>query len=572
MLKKMVTTFCCLLTIIQTADVWAHTALQERRPFVPMVSNQTFRDEVISYLRSVAIHQANQSPDSAQQQLDTLDATWNNFYQRTDWSIRISLYHLGQKVGEGYSHGSSLSKALQKATELSLSQQPMDRLSPDELNQYRFKVVFDYYPARLYSLIEFNEQGLELIGSRVAVRKLDKKMLEKQIVNSQHYLLQTMHPRVHGFFKFYNAAQDKPENLLRTIYSSSSLYTLLKIYHLNKDPQLLQYFKPIADFILSNQVQDGPNRGGFYYGFNPETGKKTCRIVVGTASKTIFTLLELHRFYPDDKKYLEAAKKAGDWLLTRVNQDGTISAIASCTSGTWKNSRKQSLLYSGQVLSALSRLYGVTHDARYHDGAAKIASNFLKEVKHQGLILGDDYRPANSISSSWVMMSLIDFAKVDPNPVYRTTIEQIASAILSRQIRAQDDVYSNGRYLDAMTTSGNGWINEVMGVLYDFCSSNQLSNCNQYHQAMLLTSRWLIQNAYSAENTYNVKNPKRAIGGFITNFTTQTVRTDAVCHGLNSLIMVLENIGHDNQVLVNLPERPLVELLPLLRAGNGYLS
>jgi len=381
-----------------------------------------------------------------------------------------------------------------------------------------------------------------------------------------------MHPQLHGFFKFYDAAQDKSENLLRTIYSASSLYTLLKGYPLNKDPKIEQLFKPIAQFILSNQLQDGPNAGGFYYGYNPVTNKKTCRVVVGTASKTIFTLLELNRFYPNDPQYLQAARKAGDWLLRMVQPEGQVTPTAVCGKGDWQYRHQQSLLYSGQVLSALSRLYGVTQDPRYLQGATRIATYFVSLVKEKGALLGDDFRPANSISTSWVMMSLIDFAKVNPEPLYREIIEQLSAKILSRQITNKEDIFSNGRYLDAMTTSGNGWINEVMGVLHGFCIDNKMLNCQQYQQAMTLTSRWLIQNAYSKENTYNVKNPAHAIGGFITNFTTQTVRTDAVCHGVNSLINLLSMIGSQEQMLVDLPEKPLQELLPLLRAGNGFLS
>lgn len=538
------------------------------KPFVPMVDNQAFRDEIINYVRGIAINQIKQVP---LENLQTLDATWNNAYQKSDWGVHVSLYHLGNKVGEGASHGPSLAAVLKKATEIALKPQPTDRLNEKELNHYRFKVAFDYYPARRYSFIEYGEKGLELTGSRVAIRTMNADSLKTQIKSSEAYLLKTMHPQLHGFFKFYNAGKDKQQALLRTIYSSSSLYTLLMLYRMHPDDQLAAQFKPIAEFILSNQVKDGPHAGGFYYGYNPKNKEKSCRVVVGTTSKTIFTLLELNQFYPNEPKYLAAAKKAGDWLLTRVNQDGTVNPVASCTSGQWKDYKKQSFLYSGQVLSALSRLYGVTHDQRYHQGAVIIAGQFLKQLQTQGLIVGDDYRPANSISSSWVMMSLIDLAKVDNNPVYRKTIDDIAKAILARQITDKNDIYSNGRYLDAMTTSGNGWINEVMGVLYQFCTQQGGSQCQRYQDAMMLTSRWLLQNAYTAENTYNVKNPERAIGGFITNFTTRTVRTDAVCHGVNSLIMLLSSIGNNNKTLVDLPERPLIEILPLLRAGNGFL-
>lgn len=539
-----------------------------RQSFVPDASNQEFRDEILAYVYDIALRQNNVSPET---QLQALDARWNNVYQTTDWSINITLYHQGHVIGKGHTHGSSLTLVLKKATEQALSRLPQKSLKKDTINQYRFKISFDYYPAHIWSFIDYQSKGLELTGERVAQRTLDSQQIQQQILHSQNYLLRAMHPKYYGFFKFYNAIDDKKESLLRTIYSASSLYTLLKLYAINHDANLERLFKPIASFILARQVANGPNAGGFYYGFNPDTHQTICRVVVGTTSKTIFTLLELNHFYPNDTQYLKAAIKAGDWLLTMVKPDGQVTPIARCKQGVWYYDNKQSFLYSGQVLSALSRLYATTKDTRYHAGATKIAKYFLNEIKQQGNLVGDDYRPANSISSSWVMMSLMDFANIDSDPIYLSTIEQIATTILARQITNQDDIYSNGRYLDAMTTSGNGWINEVMGVLYDFCHQHHLSSCKNYQKAMFLSSRWLLQNAYTAQNTFAIKNPEQAIGGFITNFTTKKVRTDAVCHGLNSLIKLLSIIGQDNGQLLNLPERPLPEVLPLLRAGNGFL-
>lgn len=549
-------------------NTWSSAKTQPNSNFVPDEGNQAFRNQIIQFIRAAAVDNIAALP---QKTLDELDSKWNNHYQKTDWSVHISVYHQGIKMDEGSARGAHLADTLQRATEAALAWHHAQRLSAEELNQYRFKVTFDYYPARLYSFIEYEEQGLELTGKLVAVRTLDSSLLAQQITRSQNYLLRVMHPQLYGFFKFYNAAEDKPETLLRTIYSASSLYTLLKLYAFNNDPQLEQKFKPIASFILSNQLKQGPNAGGFYYGYNPAKKTFTCKVVVGTASKTIFTLLELNRFYTNEPGYLKAAQRAGDWLLTMVHQDGKVTPVASCDKGSWQYQQKQSLLYSGQVLSALSRLYAVTRDPRYKATASRIAQHFVQLVNEQGTLLGDDFRPANSISTSWVMMSLIDYAKINDDPKYRNIIEQLAEKILSRQIINKEDIYSNGRYLDAMTTSGNGWINEVMGVLHDFCKSRSMANCHQYQQAMVLTSRWLVQNAYSRENTYNVKNPAIAIGGFITNFTTQTVRTDAVCHGVNSLINLLTLVGTDEQVLVDIPERPLQEVLPLLRAGNGFL-
>lgn len=533
---------------------------------IPDTDNQQFRDEIIQYVRDVAEKKA--APKS---ELDALDQKWANHYQKTDWSVVISLYHQGQVIGEGRSHRSLLSETLKTATTEALGKVGLNQLNQKQSNDYRFKVVFDYYPAKVYPFIEYHDQGLELTGSRVAIRTLDTHLIKEQIQSSIAYLLRSMHPELHGFFKFYNAGKDKHEELLRTIYSSSSLFTLIQWYEKTNDPAIKEKFKPIAQFILSNQVKDGPNAGGFYYGMTPKNNKRTCVLVVGTTSKTIFSLLLMNQIYQDDPVYLNAARKAGDWLLTMVNAEGRVRPIADCEKGGWEYNDKQSLLYSGQVLSALSRLYATTKDPRYYAAAEKIAKQFVTLIGSKGPLVGDEYRPPNSISTSWVMMSLIDFAKINSDPLYRNTIKKVGAKILARQLHDPSDIYSNGRYLDAMTASGNGWINEVLGVYYAFCEANQLGQCEKYKHAIVLTSRWLIQNAYSKENSYNVKNPANAIGGFITNFTTQTVRTDAVCHGVNSLIYLLRMVGDKEQTLLELPEKPLEQVLPLLRAGNGYL-
>jgi len=534
-----------------------------KKQFSPNLSHQQFRNQVIKYVRDFAFSRTDKAPVD---ELNQLEEDWDNSYQNTHWKIQITAYYQGEIIGENKSTGKDLTETLRNATRLTMQNQDVASISDPE--NYHFKINFDYHPSEAYTLVDFGDKGLEMQGNRVTVRYIDTNRLKQQVTESKAYLLRNMNPDYHGFFKFYDADKDERESLLRTTYSATALYTFIKLYQYQKDLELESYFKDIAQFLLDRQLKTGSNAGGFDYGYNPATDEDTCRIVVGTTSKTVYTLLLMHELYPKQEEYLNAATSAGDWLLSMVNENGEVSPIAECDSGNWEYKDKQSLLYTGQVLSALSRLYAITKNEHYLDGAKKIAGQLLTKVASEGAILGDDYRPANSISSSWVMMSLIDLAKVDPAPVYYRTIDQIAEALLARQIDNKDDAFSHGRYLDAMTTSGNGWINEVMGEMYQFCATEDIADCALYQEAMRRTSRWLLQNAYNKTNTFSVKNPKQAIGGFITNFNTQTVRTDAVCHGLNGLISLLHVEGNENKELVNLPERPLQELLPLLRAGD----
>ena len=165
-------------------------------------------------------------------------------------------------------------------------------------------------------------------------------------------------------------------------------------------------------------------------------------------------------------------------------------------------------------------------------------------------------------------MSLMDYAAVSDNTSLNPTIGTIADFVLSTQIDNAANIYSTGRYSEATTPSGNGWINEVLGEYYPYCLKNGGARCDRSLTSMPEVSRWLLQNAYNDINVYDVKNPSRAIGGFIIAFSSQRIRTDSVCHGVNSFISLLRLSDMQSKILLTLPEPPLKEILPSLRAGD----
>ena len=120
-----------------------------------------------------------------------------------------------------------------------------------------------------------------------------------------------------------------------------------------------------------------------------------------------------------------------------------------------------------------------------------------------------------------------------------------------------------------MSTSGNGWINEVMGELHQLCSAEAFTDCNVYKHAVIYTSRWLLQNSYTVANSYAIVNPAVAQGGFIRNLVKSSVRTDAVCHGVNGWIGLMQMLKPDENELLSLPERGFDETIDLLRIGKG---
>ncbi len=525
--------------------------------------NNAFRQEVMQFVHQVADHYVDHQ--NAQKN-KAMDNRWfNGGHPVINWAMEVSVYEHGSLVGRAQTDATSLSEGLIKTSTEAFKQAHLDK---NALKDARFKVSFYYPPdSRQYSFVDDGKGAAELIGNVVPVRIMDTDLLKERILAEKAYLLRMMDPDLHALIKRYDAKADVRQKNVRTIYTSSTLFTLLKINSAFPDPVIEKQVEPMANFILSMQEHTGKNAGAFHYSYNKKTHQKDNRFVVGTASKTIFTLLLLNE-RTHDPKYLNAAKEAGNWLMTKVDNEGHVNPVLTYSKNKWNQITKQSFLYSGQVLSALSRLYHATNDKAYYDKATLIANRFVEHVKKNGPFVGDDFRTPNSVSTSWMVMSLLDYAKVNDNPVYRETITHCAAELLARQANDANDAFNYGRVVDLISASGNGWVNEVMTVLYPFCQQTNMPGCEGYRQFIIHSSRWLMQNVYTPANSFAIKNPAVANGGAIPNFLGVTVRTDAVCHGGNSLVGLYEIEGTKDQTYMTVPEMSLDEVLGLLGIGR----
>ena len=523
-----------------------------------MADYQRFRDAVIGYVRADADAYLAGTPAPSMQPAE--------FDHSGRWSVEVAVYLDGTLRGLGQSRADHLSGALHASTVTALSGETF--LTPRDLMRARFVVTFVYPPRRAASIVEYHGRGLELMGDVVPLRELDRSMVEDDLERAKRYLLRIMDGKLHGFPKTDDAATDTAEDRLRTIYTASSLYTLLKLDTWKPDPAIQQQILPIARYLLSMQCLEGPCRGAFYYSYFPAEDRREPRFVVGTASKTVFTLLELWR-RTQDEQYLASARLAGDWLTTMVNPDGSLSAAIEYKEGSWSTERRFSLLYSGQVLSALSRLYTATRDERYRNAAGRIASLCrTKMASANGHVLGDDFREANSVSTSWVAKAMFDYSRIDGDPSDHDVVYRALNAVLAHQVDTPWDPYVDGSIYDAPSSSGTGWINEVLTDVYQLCREDGRADCDRYRLAMLHASRWLLQRTYSEANAFNARNPAHAAGGAIRSYGETIIRTDAVCHGSNSLLELLSMAGDD--IHLTLPPPPFGQFFRALRSSMEH--
>jgi len=398
------------------------------------------------------------------------------------------------------------------------------------------------------------EQSLEIIDDIVIIRNLDKELIQEKIEQGKEFLYRMEHPKEHGFYKRYEAQNDYLGNRLHAVYSASIIYTFLYIYDYNKDEKMLKKLPEWGSFLLSmqNRNKDDKRYGAFHYSYYLSNQEKEKKFVVGTNALSIFTLLRLYDL-TEDYEYLEAAKLSGNWLITMQNTNGSMKSYVKYKDGKWFQSTKESLLYDGQVLSALSKLYRITGDEKYYEAAEKIAKRFAEKYEEAGRkYIKGEYRSKNPISNSWVVMSLMDFYKTKQNDYYKDIVFELSAQIISHQIKDPNDILNYGRIDGAYSTSGNGWISEVMTDTYRFCLEQNKEGCQKYKNVVVDIIRWLVQYTYSKENSSFLKNPEKAIGGIFWNKENKYVRTDSVCHGLNGYIGIIDYL--EDGLILSIPK------------------
>ena len=536
--KYVLIVFVILAAVVGGGIVWLPT-----RQEIPLTDfpggSERFRNLTIQFVRALAENYFDEKPMQYPEELEI----------RGDWEPHITIYHQGEIKGEGEGKGEDeiLSLILEEATRNAL-EEGYQNLDKEDIKDARFLVSF---PDQEFSFIEYNGEGKELIENLVITRSLDKESILQNIEQGKEFLLRAGHEDEHGFYKQYDTLNDDFGSRLHTVYSASIIYTLLKIYDFDQDERILEGIPEWGDFLISMQSRDEETYGAFHYSYYFERKEKQPRFVVGTTALSIFTLLDLYD-RTGDSQYLESAKLGGNWLTTMQKSNGWMKAYKKYENRKWVYGEKKSLLYNGQVLSALSRLYNVTGEKRYYDAAEKIAQCFTEKVEKEGCYLRDDYRSKNPISSAWVVMSLLDFYKVNPDEYYKNMIFECSGELLEKQQQDTDKPLYYGTWERAYSTSGNGWLAEVMVEMYKFCQEQNMGGCDKYKEAAIKVTWWIIQNTYSEENTFFLKEPQKAIGGSFWNYENLYIRTDSVCHAVNAYVGIINDL--EDGLLLSIPE------------------
>lgn len=476
-----------------------------------------------------------------------------------DWNVSVVLYHQGDMMGRGVSIKEFLPEALKEAVNNAMAYAVSEGIEKDDLKDITFSVSLSDREGEVFSFAGKEGRGEEMIGNMVSVYKIDKDLIYEKLKEGKDFLFRMEDKEKNGFYKRYEAVEDYFPERLHTVYSASIIYTFLFMNDLEEDKEIMDSLSRWADFLLSMQNEE---LGAFHYSYFLDKEEKEMRFVSGTSALSIFTLLRLYEV-TGNPDYLDSAKRAGDWLITMQREDGSMKPYLEYEEEEWSSGSKESLLYNGQCLSALSKLYNETKEEKYYNAALGVAKRFTERYeKSQGFIVGE-YREENPISNAWAVMSLMDFYKTKREDYYKEIVFDLADLLLKEQNRDEKDIKNYGRWEGAYSTSGMGWLSEVTGEVYRLCLEENGRECEKYKKAVVSGIRWIVQRTYSDKNSFKLKNPERAEGGVFWNEGHSYIRTDSVCHGGNSYARIMPYL--EEGTLISLPEPSLEDILALFR-------
>jgi hypothetical protein len=175
------------------------------------------------------------------------------------------------------------------------------------------------------------------------------------------------------------------------IYSEISGYamtTLTYLYKETQDARYLENARKIGDWIMTVQGQNGTIPTAFY--LSEQSVQKPSEIHSFDVGMVLDGLVCLYR-ESQDARYLDAAKKAADWLISIQRDDGSVPAMIDAASGEIKDNNgtwsTQAGPYHAKNVIGLLNIFDVTQDPRYRDSAMKLCEYALTRQKPDGQFL-----------------------------------------------------------------------------------------------------------------------------------------------------------------------------------------
>ena len=424
---------------------------------------------------------------------------------------------------------------------------------------------------------------VELYRGNVLIDDVDSQAILDGLEEAGLWLLRTVKPDGSFDYEYFpnTNAGSKGYNIVR---HAGCVYGLFHMYNLAlTEPQL----KDDADDFLEAGIRamgwvydnlGAPRKaeGGDLVALIDERKRASS----GAAALTLLSFLERpavdqlshpvlreHLGRPEDEAIIEGL---GSFLLAMVGDDGRVFKnhrdryrICKGKDGEpleeisefpreYCKGEKEPLYYPGETMLALIRLYEVTGEDRWLDGARRIGD--WQVARYNSLRPNPDH---------WVMQALWHLYQVTGDESYATAGMRMGDRYASEQFPPhwppfRDYFGAYRRHNDVPRTTRACSRSEAMGGVVHIAWANG-SNAKPYEDALIRAAEHLLENQWRPLNSYFLPNPDKARGAIRMGLVDNHCRIDNNQHAVVGLHRALEVARKREGVPM-----PTVEVLPPL--------
>lgn len=190
----------------------------------------------------------------------------------------------------------------------------------------------------------------------------------------------------------FNAWYDLEKNQFAYVYleiTGYALTTFLYLYKVTNDNIFLERAIIIGDWLLKKQNINGAFLTAYYHSnkIGPSKPEEYHSFDIGMIANG---LANLYRNIKDEK-YLMAARKAADWLISFQDNNGSIAAQIGKFDGLVKDNNRtwstQAGPYHVKLAIGFLNIYDLTNEEKYKQAAEKLCDYALTKQKKDGQFL-----------------------------------------------------------------------------------------------------------------------------------------------------------------------------------------
>lgn len=338
------------------------------------------------------------------------------------------------------------------------------------------------------------------------------------------YLAQAVEPDGQ-FIYAYRPKTDEALDKYNILRHSGTIYAMLELYEVTRDPQLLSAAELAIQYLLrSIKPADDGNACVVEGGYVKLGGNALAALALAKYTEVT-----------GDMQYLSEARALGRWVQSVQKANGDFVHKQAYPQGEVADFVSQ--YYPGEALLALVRLYALDSDERWLDTAER-GARYLINVRDRGKTI------SQLTHDHWLLYALRELYGHRPDPQYFTHAMSIAQAIIRSQNRNPSYRDWLGSYYRPPRSTPTATRSEGLCAAYHLAqAAGHVGQAQEILQAIRLGVAFQLQTQFRPETAMYLSHPQRVLGGFRRSLTNFEIRIDYVQHNISSLLELRRILG-----------------------------